>query len=82
MPIQQLNLCILVPLEILNLKFPFSGITCLVFLAWEGRAYDYCMENLKNMGFPVDGLAFHPELVICHLWQAKAFCDSLDYYYL
>ncbi|KAG4387976.1 hypothetical protein GLYMA_09G079500v4 [Glycine max] len=70
MPIQQLNLCILVPLEILNLK------------AWEGRAYDYCMENLKNMGFPVDGLAFHPELVICHLWQAKAFCDSLDYYYL
>ncbi|KAG5006401.1 hypothetical protein JHK85_024943 [Glycine max] len=30
--------------------------------AWEGRAYDYCMENLKNMGFPVDGLAFHPEL--------------------
>ncbi|KAL2998046.1 hypothetical protein AAZX31_09G075200 [Glycine max] len=33
MPIQQLNLCILVPLEILNLKqFPFSGITCLVFL--------------------------------------------------
>ncbi|KAG4990869.1 hypothetical protein JHK87_024326 [Glycine soja] len=29
--------------------------------AWEGRAYDYCMENLKNMGFPVDGLAFHPD---------------------
>ncbi|KAE8734212.1 HAD-superfamily hydrolase isoform 3 [Hibiscus syriacus] len=21
--------------------------------AWEGRAYDYCMENLKNMGFPL-----------------------------
>ncbi|VVB15369.1 unnamed protein product [Arabis nemorensis] len=33
-------------------------------MAWEGRAYDYCMENLKNMGFPVDGLAFDPELVI------------------
>ena len=32
--------------------------------AWEGRAYDYCMENLKNMGFPVDGLSFDPELVI------------------
>ncbi|XP_027334085.1 5'-nucleotidase domain-containing protein 4-like isoform X2 [Abrus precatorius] len=32
--------------------------------AWEGRAYDYCMENLKNMGFPVDGLAFDPDLVI------------------
>ncbi|OIW18792.1 hypothetical protein TanjilG_13544 [Lupinus angustifolius] len=33
-------------------------------MAWEGRAYDYCMENLKNMGFPVDGLAFDPNLVI------------------
>ncbi|CAN6858378.1 unnamed protein product, partial [Brassica oleracea] len=33
-------------------------------MAWEGRAYDYCMENLKNMGFPVDGLSFDPELVI------------------
>ncbi|KAJ1439991.1 HAD-superfamily hydrolase, subfamily IG, 5-nucleotidase [Sesbania bispinosa] len=33
-------------------------------MAWEGRAYDYCMENLKNMGFPVDELAFDPDLVI------------------
>lgn len=33
--------------------------------AWEGKAYDYCMENLKSMGFPVDRLAFDPELVIC-----------------
>ncbi|KAK9080074.1 hypothetical protein SSX86_001749 [Deinandra increscens subsp. villosa] len=33
-------------------------------MAWEGRAYDYCMENLKKVGFPVDGLAFDPELVI------------------
>ncbi|KAE9602530.1 hypothetical protein Lal_00049980 [Lupinus albus] len=33
-------------------------------MAWEGRAYDYCMENLRNMGFPVDGLAFDPNLVI------------------
>lgn len=32
--------------------------------AWEGRAYDYCMENLKAVGFPVDGLAFDPDLVI------------------
>ncbi|XP_017975233.1 PREDICTED: cytosolic purine 5'-nucleotidase isoform X2 [Theobroma cacao] len=32
--------------------------------AWEGRAYDYCMDNLKNMGFPVEGLAFDPDLVI------------------
>ncbi|TYJ45602.1 hypothetical protein E1A91_A02G068200v1 [Gossypium mustelinum] len=33
-------------------------------MAWEGRAYDYCMENLKSMGFPVEGLAFDPDLVI------------------
>lgn len=32
--------------------------------AWEGRAYDYCMGNLQSMGFPVDGLAFDPDLVI------------------
>ncbi|XP_010558821.2 PREDICTED: 5'-nucleotidase domain-containing protein 4-like, partial [Tarenaya hassleriana] len=32
--------------------------------AWEGRAYDYCMDNLRSMGFPVDGLAFDPDLVI------------------
>lgn len=35
--------------------------------AWEGRAYDYCMDNLRNMGFPVDGLAFDPDLVCCVL---------------
>ncbi|KAI3686952.1 hypothetical protein L1987_80642 [Smallanthus sonchifolius] len=33
-------------------------------MAWEGRAYDYCMGNLKKVGFPVDGLSFDPELVI------------------
>ncbi|MED6222153.1 hypothetical protein PIB30_061693 [Stylosanthes scabra] len=33
-------------------------------MAWEGRAYDYCMENLRNMGYPVDGLEFDPDLVI------------------
>ncbi|KAK9179073.1 hypothetical protein WN943_028270 [Citrus x changshan-huyou] len=33
-------------------------------MAWEGRAYDYCMVNLRNMGFPVEGLAFDPDLVI------------------
>ncbi|KAG6756899.1 hypothetical protein POTOM_037198 [Populus tomentosa] len=32
--------------------------------AWEGRAYDYCLGNLRSMGFPVDGLAFDPDLVI------------------
>jgi hypothetical protein len=42
------------------------GIVChgsVLLQAWEGRAYDYCMENLKNMGYPVDGLAFDPDLV-------------------
>ncbi|KAJ8766445.1 hypothetical protein K2173_022504 [Erythroxylum novogranatense] len=33
-------------------------------MAWEGRAYDYCMDNLRNMGFPIEGLAFDPDLVI------------------
>ncbi|XP_050216712.1 uncharacterized protein LOC126667705 [Mercurialis annua] len=33
-------------------------------MAWEGRAYDYCLDNLRNMGYPVDGLAFDPDLVI------------------
>ncbi|KAK6913597.1 HAD-superfamily hydrolase, subfamily IG, 5'-nucleotidase [Dillenia turbinata] len=33
-------------------------------MAWEGRAYDYCMDNLRNMGFPVSGLKFDPNLVI------------------
>jgi len=37
------------------------------------------MENLKKLGFPVDGLTFDPDLVTCHLWQAEAFCDSLDW---
>ncbi|NP_001131882.1 uncharacterized LOC100193261 [Zea mays] len=34
------------------------------FSAWEGRAYDYGMDNLKSMGFPVDDLKFDPDLVI------------------
>ncbi|XP_062108899.1 uncharacterized protein LOC133819623 [Humulus lupulus] len=33
-------------------------------MAWEGRAYDYCMDNLRKVGFPVDGLSFDPDLVI------------------
>lgn len=33
-------------------------------VAWEGRAYDYCLDNLRSMGYPVDGLAFDPDLVI------------------
>ncbi|CAD6213077.1 unnamed protein product [Miscanthus lutarioriparius] len=34
------------------------------FSTWEGRAYDYGMDNLKSMGFPVDDLKFDPDLVI------------------
>ncbi|KAK9161863.1 hypothetical protein Syun_008204 [Stephania yunnanensis] len=40
-------------------------------MAWEGRAYDYCMGNLRSMGFPVDGLEFDPELVIRGLIMDK-----------
>ncbi|VAH59581.1 unnamed protein product [Triticum turgidum subsp. durum] len=32
-------------------------------MAWEGRAYDYGMGNLKSMGFLVDDLEFDPDLV-------------------
>ncbi|ONK67650.1 uncharacterized protein A4U43_C05F2280 [Asparagus officinalis] len=40
-------------------------------MAWEGRAYDYGMANLKSMGFPVDGLEFDPNLVIRGLIMDK-----------
>jgi hypothetical protein len=39
--------------------------------AWEGRAYDYGMANLKGMGFPVDDLEFDPDLVIRGLIMDK-----------
>ncbi|XP_058076674.1 uncharacterized protein LOC131225207 [Magnolia sinica] len=41
-------------------------------MAWEGRAYDYGMANLRGMGFPVDGLEFDPNLVIRGLVMDKA----------
>ena len=42
-----------------------TGVYLFILLqAWEGRAYDYCLVNLRSMGFPVDGLAFDPDLVI------------------
>jgi hypothetical protein len=34
-----------------------------VLQAWEGRAYQYGMNNLRSMGYPVDGLKFDPDLV-------------------
>ncbi|KAJ3694058.1 hypothetical protein LUZ60_009538 [Juncus effusus] len=40
-------------------------------MAWEGRAYDYGMANLKSMGFPVDNLQFDPDLVIRGLIMDK-----------
>ncbi|CAA7400154.1 unnamed protein product [Spirodela intermedia] len=40
-------------------------------MAWEGRAYDYGMANLKSMGFPVDGLTFDQNLVIRGLIMDK-----------
>ncbi|XP_020520497.1 cytosolic purine 5'-nucleotidase isoform X1 [Amborella trichopoda] len=40
-------------------------------MAWEGRAYDYGMANLRGMGFPVDGLQFDPDLVIRGLIMDK-----------
>ncbi|KAK1664227.1 hypothetical protein QYE76_052386 [Lolium multiflorum] len=40
-------------------------------MAWEGRAYDYGMANLKGMGFPVDDLEFDPDLVIRGLIMDK-----------
>uniref|UniRef100_A0A8R7TTS1 Cytosolic purine 5'-nucleotidase n=1 Tax=Triticum urartu TaxID=4572 RepID=A0A8R7TTS1_TRIUA len=39
--------------------------------AWEGRAYDYGMANLKSMGFLVDDLEFDPDLVIRGLIMDK-----------
>ncbi|PNT70260.1 hypothetical protein BRADI_2g08826v3 [Brachypodium distachyon] len=40
-------------------------------MAWEGRAYDFGMANLKSMGFPVDDLEFDPDLVIRGLIMDK-----------
>jgi hypothetical protein len=42
--------------------------------AWEGRAYDYGMDNLRSMGYPVDGLEFDPDLVISYLYAAQFLC--------
>lgn len=39
--------------------------------AWEGRAYEYGMDNLRSMGYAVDGLSFDPELVIRGLIMDK-----------
>eukprot|EP00249_Psilotum_nudum_P020418 c27694_g1_i1 orf=1-1302(-) len=39
--------------------------------AWEGRAYEYGMDNLRSMGYLVDGLKFDPELVIRGLIMDK-----------
>lgn len=33
------------------------------YQAWEGRAYEYGMDNLRSMGYSVEGLSFDPDLV-------------------
>ncbi|CAI5971621.1 unnamed protein product, partial [Closterium sp. NIES-65] len=40
--------------------------------AWEGRAYDYAMENLRAKGYPTEELRFDPDLVIRGLVMDKA----------
>jgi len=39
--------------------------------AWEGRAYEYGLETLRQQGIPVDGLRFDPDLVIRGLIMDK-----------
>ena len=39
--------------------------------AWEGRAYEYGLETLREQGIPVDGLSFDPQLVIRGLIMDK-----------
>ncbi|GBG83274.1 hypothetical protein CBR_g36889 [Chara braunii] len=39
--------------------------------AWEGLAYNYGMDNLRKMGYPVDGLRFDPDLAIRGLIMDK-----------
>ncbi len=44
--------------------------------AWEGRAYEYGLETLRQQGVPVDGLRFDPDLVIRGLIMDKE-CGNL-----
>lgn len=39
--------------------------------AWEGRAYEYGLETLRQQGVPVEGLKFDPDLVIRGLIMDK-----------
>ncbi|CAD7698278.1 unnamed protein product [Ostreobium quekettii] len=32
--------------------------------AWEGRAYQYGIRNLRSIGYPTEGLRFDPDLVV------------------
>jgi hypothetical protein len=41
--------------------------------AWEGRAYEYGLETLRQQGLPVEGLRFDPDLVIRGLIMDKEF---------
>lgn len=45
--------------------------------AWEGRAYEYGMDNLRSMGYAVEGLSFDPDLVVnISLKQHQCSCCS------
>lgn len=44
--------------------------------AWEGRAYEYGLKNLAEMGYPTEGLKFDPDLVIRGLIVDKE-CGNL-----
>ena len=32
--------------------------------AWEGLAYQHGLQNLKDIGYPTEGLQFVPDLVV------------------
>lgn len=39
--------------------------------AWEGRAYEYGLDSLREQGLPVEGLKFDADLVIRGLIMDK-----------
>jgi hypothetical protein len=59
-----------------------------VLQAWEGRAYQYGMNNLRSMGYPVDGLKFDPDLVCAQIasqlqaWKVAVFLLNVLAYIL
>jgi hypothetical protein len=65
------------PVQLSSWPFPLStfegesrlmaGLFVLsLWQAWEGRAYEYGLKNLRLMGYPVHGLSFDNDLVGSH----------------